>query len=101
MSINRNNYNNNEEMNQPFFEMQIGTYLYYVITVMNFFEKEPDESTFQKCENSGNFDELTKAHHLLGFYPRLAEKIITAFREEHGMENIYSSRNQMNMFCPK
>ena len=78
--------------------MQIGTYLYYVCTIVEFFGEVIEESTFKNDENSGMFDELAEAHHLLGFYPILAEKIITDFRIKHGMENIILTNLKDDIF---
>jgi hypothetical protein len=87
-SSNYDNYPSKEKSKSIFFIMQIGTYLYYVLTIMEFFEKKINVLTFIEDENLGRFDELAKAHHFLGLCPELAENIITDFRIEHGMDNI-------------
>jgi Predicted ATP-dependent serine protease len=88
LSRNYDDYQNKDKSKSLFLIMQIGIYLYYVLTIMEFFEKKIEKSSFKKDENSGKFDELAKAQHFLGFSPELAKKIITDFRKEHGMENI-------------
>ena len=67
---NYDDYLSKEKSKSIFLIMQIGTYLYYVLTIMEFFEKKIEESIFKKDENSGRFDELAKAQHFLGLLQR-------------------------------
>lgn len=92
---NFNNCENNKEYRSKFIRIQIGVYLYYVLTIMELFDKEIEESDFKKYESSGSFDELIRAHHFLGLYPKMAEKIITSFRNKHGMKNIQLTKNEL------
>jgi hypothetical protein len=85
----------NENHESNFLKVQVGTYLYYVITVMDFFEKEHDKPTFEKLENSDMFDNLAKAHYFIGLCPKLAEKIVTDFRRENGMITNQPNQNQL------
>jgi hypothetical protein len=95
ISNNSNKYEHNESYRSNFFRAQIGVYLYYVLTIMEFFEREIEESDFKKYEDSRSFDELIRAHHFLGLYPKMAEKIVTSFRNEQGMRNIQLTQNEL------
>jgi len=64
---------------------ELESYLYYSVTMMQFFSNKIDEKSFKDDELSGKFDMLAKARQFLSINPAIARSIITDFRESHKM----------------
>lgn len=64
---------------------EIESYLYYSVTMMEFFSDKIDEKVFMDNELSSTFDMLAKARQFLSINPAIARSIITDFRDLHKM----------------
>lgn len=71
---------------------EIESYLYYSVTMMQFFSNKIDEKAFMDNEISSTFDMLAKARQFLSVNPAIARSIITDFRESHKMST-YKPQN--------
>lgn len=64
---------------------ELEPYLYYSVTMMQFFSNNIDKNSFSDDEISSTFDMLAKARQFLSINPAIARSIITDFRESHKM----------------
>lgn len=64
---------------------ELESYLYYSVTMMQFFSNKIDEKAFMDNELSSMFDMLAKARQFLSINPAIARSIIIDFRELNKM----------------
>ena len=75
---------------------ELGSYLYYAVTVQEFFCEGIDEffcegideKTFKKDECSIALGQLARARQDLAISPKIARSIITSFRSSHKMKSL-------------
>lgn len=66
---------------------ELGVYLYYSETLLEFFGREDFSlENLKTAESSGELEKLAKARQLFAISPRLADSMIRAFRDSHNME---------------
>ena len=63
-------------------------YLYYCITIIDFFDKNLNTSTLKDAEDKGAFDKLARVRQCLSIEPAIAIDIIDTFRSMYKMEII-------------
>lgn len=65
---------------------ELGAYLYFVITILEFFNEDMDVKTFKEDEGSKALEQLAKACQFLAISPRIANSIIIEFRKSQEMD---------------
>jgi hypothetical protein len=65
---------------------ELGIYLYYCATLLEFFgEEDHDVERLKRAESSGAFDQLSRARQSFAISPSIAESAITKFRKQYSM----------------
>lgn len=66
---------------------ELAIYLYYSVTLLEFFGREDlNIDTLKEAESSGALEQLAKARQFFALSPRIAESAITGFRKQYGMD---------------
>jgi hypothetical protein len=65
---------------------ELGTYLYYSLTLTHFFGSNLVTDNLKKAENNGDIEQLARARQFLSVNPGIAQVIISDFRSKYGME---------------
>ena len=68
-----------------FLKNELESYLYFSITILEFFSNYTDKST-EKYENSKLFEDLATSRQFLAVNPKIAKSIITEFRKSNKMD---------------
>jgi hypothetical protein len=65
---------------------ELGAYLYYCVTLLQFFGREDlDQETLKAAESSGELERLARARQFLAINPRMAESELADFRQTYNM----------------
>jgi hypothetical protein len=65
---------------------ELGVYLYYSVTLVEFFGQEDlSPETLKAAEESGALEQLARARQFFAINPRIAESVIAGFREQYSM----------------
>lgn len=67
---------------------ELGGYLYFLATLMDFFVGRLSEASLEQAYTSGAVDKLARAHQALGVHPRVASVILSEVRRDNGMREI-------------
>jgi hypothetical protein len=67
---------------------ELSTYLYYSITLMEYFRKEWDKETINKADIRGTFSQLARARQFLEINPSITTSILNEFRKDNGLVGI-------------
>jgi hypothetical protein len=66
---------------------ELGAYLYYCVTLVQFFGREDlDQETLKAAESSGELERLARARQFLAINPRMAESELADFRQTYNMD---------------
>jgi hypothetical protein len=65
--------------------VELGTYLYYSATLLEFFTSSLNEPRLLAAEASGSIAQLAKARQQIAMAPRIAQSLITEFRSFQGL----------------
>jgi len=66
---------------------ELAVYLYYSVTLVEFFGQEDlDMDTLKQAESSGALEQLARARQFFTISPRIAESAIADFRRQHNMD---------------
>ena len=64
---------------------ELASYLYYCVTILEFFSEVINPAVFARAEQEKAFDELARARQYLAINPAVTRKIIDKFRVSFGM----------------
>jgi hypothetical protein len=64
---------------------ELMVYLYFMLTLIDFFNNQLEEEKLRQAEQSGSIDQLAKVKQALAVNPRIAKKIIEGFRNQYNM----------------
>lgn len=64
---------------------ELATYLYYSVTLLQFFKNSLSEDALTKPAKGGSLDDLAKARQLLAVNPAITRKMLNKFRSAHGL----------------
>lgn len=67
---------------------ELGGYLYFLATLMEFFVDRVSEASLEQAFTSGAVEKLARAHQALGVHPRVASAILSEVRASNGMRAI-------------
>jgi hypothetical protein len=78
---------------------ELGSYLYYAVTMLDFFNKDTDVATFKEEKGLKALEQLAKARQSLSISPGIARSVITDLRELLNMDifETQSLRPKRNM----
>jgi hypothetical protein len=62
---------------------ELSAYLYYSLTILQFFNNSLDQTTLMEAEANGHLDYLAKARQVLAINPTIARSLIKSFRKLH------------------
>jgi hypothetical protein len=66
---------------------ELGAYLYYCVTLLEFFGREDlNQETLKAAESSGELERLARARQFLAINPRMAESELADFRQTYDMD---------------
>lgn len=66
--------------------MELGAYLYYVVTLLEYFYSKVDEKSWNDANNSHDYTQRAKIRQLFSVSHRLVYTKTTHFRKVHAME---------------
>jgi hypothetical protein len=72
-------------------KIELGAYLYYAATLLEYFTSKTDAAAWQAAEQSDDCDQLARVHQFFSISPYVACAMISRFRKEHGMEVLEKS----------
>lgn len=67
-------------------KMELGTYLYYAATLLEFFSNKTDVTEWQQIEQSDYCDQLAQVHQFFSISPYVACTMISSIRQNLNME---------------
>ncbi|MGB8217773.1 MAG: hypothetical protein WCE94_10780 [Candidatus Methanoperedens sp.] len=65
---------------------ELGSYLYYIVTIFEYFDKYIDVESFKEDKGSREIEQLARARQSLEISPTITRSIITDFRKSHKMK---------------
>jgi hypothetical protein len=66
---------------------EMSNYIYYVQTIIEFFNENLSIDMIKNADISGDIDRLAKAYQYLSINPGISQKIITDFRQKYGLKS--------------
>jgi len=66
-------------------KIELGAYLYYAVTLFEYFTNKTNANDWQVVEQSGDCDQLAQVHQFFSISPYVAYTMISRFRIEHKM----------------
>jgi hypothetical protein len=64
----------------------LGTYIYYSVTLLDFFKTSLSMTDLERAEKDGSLDRLARARQALSINPGITRGLVNRFRESQHME---------------